>query len=144
MINSVPGPAVPSPASSPAEASTLPRAKTVATRLSPDELAEVEAAARRSGKTLAEWLRETALREARQRPADPAELLLAEVAATRYMLLNLFHAAALANGEGRPLLPDSVLKIRDAADARKLAAARKMLRDFLGPDSPDAPDGGRK
>ncbi len=60
------------------------------------------------------------------------------------MLLNLFHATALADAEGRRLLPDSVLKIRDAADARKLAAARKMIQDFLGPDSSDAPDGGRK
>ncbi len=119
----------------------MPRAKTVATRLSPAELAEVESAAKRSGKTLAEWLRETALREARQRPADPVELVLAEVAATRYMLLNLFHAAALANAEGRHLLPDSVLKIRETADARKLATARKMLQDFL---SQDAPDGGQK
>jgi len=144
LSNSVPGPAAPSPASPPSESNGLPRAKTVATRLSPDELAEVEAAAKRSGKTLAEWLRETALREARQRPADPAELLLAEVAATRYMLLNLFHAAALANAEGRHLLPDSVLKIRDAADARKLAAARKMLQDFLGANNSDAPGGGQK
>ncbi len=144
MSNSFPGPAVPSPTSSPVEANSVPRAKTVATRLSADELAEVEAAARRSGKTLAEWLRETALREARQRPADPAELVLAEVAATRYMLLNLFHATALANGEGRHLLPDSVLKIRETADARKLATARKMLQDFLGANNSDAPNGGQK
>jgi hypothetical protein len=141
LSNSFPGLAVPSPTSSPAEANVVPRAKTVATRLSSDELAEVEAAARRSGKTLAEWLRETALREARLRPADPAELVLAEVAATRYMLLNLFHATALANAEGRHLLPDSVLKIRETADARKLATARKMLQDFL---AQAGMDGGQK
>jgi hypothetical protein len=34
-----------------------------------------------------------------------------------------------------------VLKIREAADARKLAAARKMLQDFL---AQDGLDGGRK
>jgi len=38
------------------------RAKTVATRLSPEELQEVENAAERDGKSLAEWLREVALR----------------------------------------------------------------------------------
>jgi hypothetical protein len=103
LSNTIQLPAAHSPAPSPAEASGVPRAKTVATRLSPDELAEV--------------------------------------AAARYMLLNLFHATALANGEGRPLLPDSVLKIRDAADARKLAAARKMLQDFF---AQDGLDGGRK
>ena len=74
-----------------AEARTILRAKTVATRLSIEELEEVESAAKRDGKTLAEWLRATVLREARQRPADPVELILAELSATRYMLLTLFH-----------------------------------------------------
>ena len=46
-------------------ARTILRAKTVATRLSIEELEEVEAAAKRSGKSLAEWLRDTALTEAR-------------------------------------------------------------------------------
>ena len=110
------------------------RTKTVATRLSLNELGEVESAAKRSGKTLAEWLREIALRESRQRPADPMELLLSEVAATRYMLLNLFHGTAQAHREGKQLLPESVLKIRETADARKLGTARKMLGDFLASD----------
>jgi hypothetical protein len=116
------------------EARTVLRAKTVATRLTSEELAEVEAAAERDGKTVAEWLRELALRAARQRPADPVELILAEQMATRYALLNLFHATALANSEGKQLLPDSVLKIRDQADAQKLAKARKALQDFLAQD----------
>jgi uncharacterized protein (DUF1778 family) len=107
------------------------RAKTIATRLTPEELHEVESAAERDGKSLAEWLRETALRSARQRPADPIELLLAELMATRYVLLNLFHATALAGAEGKQLLPDSVLKIRDQADAQKLQKARKLLQDFF-------------
>jgi len=45
------------------------RAKTVVTRLRPEELPEVEAAAARDGKSLAEWLRELALKTARQRSA---------------------------------------------------------------------------
>jgi len=116
------------------EARTVLRAKTVATRLTPEELAEVEAAAERDGKTVAEWLREIALRTARERSADCIEILLAEQMATRYALLNLFHATALANSEGKQLLPDTVLKIRDQADARKLAKARQMLQEFLGHD----------
>ena len=107
------------------------RAKTVATRLSPEELQEVEAAAERDGKSLAQWLREMALRSARQRSADPIELLLAELMATRYALLNLFHATALAEAEGKQLLSDSVLKIRDQADAQKRQKARKLLQDFF-------------
>ena len=107
------------------------RTKTIATRLTPEELHVVEAAAERDGKSLAEWLREMALRSAREQPADPVELLLAELMATRYALLNLFHATALAGAEGKQLLPDSVLKIRDQADAQKLQKARKLLQDFF-------------
>ncbi|HWZ52794.1 MAG TPA: hypothetical protein VNW54_15150 [Granulicella sp.] len=137
-------PRIPAPLQSPAspkgEARPVLRAKTIATRVTPEELAEVEAAAEGAGKTVVEWLRELALRSARQRPADPDELLLAELMATRYVLLNLFHATALANAEGRHLLPDSVLKIRDQADAKKLEKARRLLQDFL---SPEGPDGGK-
>jgi len=86
------------------------RTKTAATRLTPEELGELEAAAESAGQALSEWLRGTALCAARQRPADPAELVLAEVWAMRYALLNLFHAAAEATAEGRQLSPDSVLK----------------------------------
>jgi len=107
------------------------RIKTIATRITPDELREVEAAAEKSGKTLAVWLRELALNGARERPADPTELMLAELSSLRYMLLNLFHASASAQTEGKYLLPESVVKIRDKAEARKLADARKLLTDFL-------------
>jgi hypothetical protein len=107
------------------------RTKTAATRLTPEELVEIESAAENAGKALSEWLRETALRAARQRPADSSELVLAELWAVRYVLLNLFHAAAEAAAEGRQLSPDSVLKIRDQADARKLHQARKLLDEFF-------------
>ena len=110
------------------------RTKTAATRLTPNELSEIETAAERAGQALSEWLRGTALCAARQRPADPAELVLAEVWAVRYVLLNLFHAAAQAASEGRQLLPDSILKIRDQADERKIQQARKLLADFFAPE----------
>ena len=109
------------------------RTKTAATRLTPEELSEIETAAEGAGQALSEWLRATALRAARQRPADPAELVLAEVWALRYALLNLFHSGAQAASEGRQMLPDSILKIRDEADARKLQQARKLLDNFLAP-----------
>ena len=107
------------------------RTKTIATRLTPGELAEVEATAENAGQSLAEWLRETALHAARERPADPIELLLAEVWALRYTLLNLFHSNAKEASEGKQLLPDSIVKIRDQADAAKLQKAHKILADFL-------------
>jgi hypothetical protein len=112
------------------DARSLPRAKTVATRLSPEELEEIESAAKRSGKQLAAWLREVALEAARPAP-DTSELLLAEVVATRYMLLNLFHASATATQDGAHLTPETVLKIRETADARKQQTARKLLQDFV-------------
>ncbi len=107
------------------------RTKTIATRLTPGELAEVEATSQIAGQSLAEWLRETALQAARQRPADPIELLLAEIWALRYTLLNLFHPNAKAAVEGTQLMPDSIPKIRDQADAVKLQKAHKILADFL-------------
>ena len=120
--------------------STILRAKTVATRLSIEELEEVESAAKRDGKTLAEWLRATVLREARQRPADPVELNLAELSANRSMLLYCFLSTAQAGVEGRQLLPETVLKIRDQADAQKLQKARKMPQNFF---SQEAQNGGK-
>jgi hypothetical protein len=134
-------PSLQAQASSSGEARPALRAKTIATRVTPEELAEVETAAETAGKTVAEWLRELALKAARQRSADPTELLLAEVSALRYMLLNLFHATAQANAEGKHLLPDSVVKIRDQANLRKLADARKLLAEFL---SQEGPDGGKQ
>jgi hypothetical protein len=107
------------------------RTKTISMRLTPDEVAEVEAAAERSGKHPSEWLRETALTASREQPSDPMELLLAEVWAVRNVLLSLFHVGAQATTEGKPLLPESVLKIRDSADRKKLEQARRMLADFL-------------
>ena len=107
------------------------RTKTVATRLTPDELAEIESSAQDAGQALSEWLRAAALSAARQRPADPVELLLAEVWALRYVVLNFFHAGTQAASEGKQMLPDSVLKIRDQADARKPQQASRMLEEFL-------------
>ena len=132
----------PTTSSAPESAREKPgfRTKTVATRITPAELREVETAAEKSGKTLAVWLRELALKAAREGPADPTELLLAEVMALRYMLLNFFHGAATAQSEGKYLLPESVVKIRDKAEARKLADARKLLTDFLnGEDGAGGP-----
>jgi len=143
---STPGPSTPATRNASAGVEEKPtfrtRTKTVATRITPEELREVETAAERDGKSLAEWLRDLALKAARQQPADPMELLLAEQSATRYMLLNLFHATAQANAEGKHLLAESVLKIRDQANARKLADARKMLEGFHAQSAQEGQSGG--
>jgi uncharacterized protein (DUF1778 family) len=64
-------PRIPAPLQSPAspsgESRQVLRAKTIGTRVTTEELAEVETAAEGAGKTLAEWLRELALKAARKR-----------------------------------------------------------------------------
>jgi hypothetical protein len=50
------------------------------------------------------------------------------------MLLNCFLSTAQAGAEGKQLLPETVLKIRDKADALKLQKARKMLQGFWAQD----------
>ncbi|HEV2277082.1 MAG TPA: hypothetical protein VGS02_02830 [Acidobacteriaceae bacterium] len=107
------------------------RTKTIATRLTPEELVEIEFAAEEAGKPLAEWLRETALNAARKRSPNAIELLLAEVWAVRYALLNLFRAGAQANVEGKAMAPEFVTQIREEADAQKLEHARQLIEDFV-------------
>lgn len=108
------------------------RAKTLGTRLTPGELAEVEAAAKANGKSPSEWLRDIALRAARPSP-DVNELLLSEIAATRYLVLNLFDASAKAAQRNENMPPEDVLRIREVADSRKRATARKLLEEFMAP-----------
>jgi hypothetical protein len=54
------------------------------------------------------------------------------------MLLNLFSRDGPGQREGKHLLPDSVVKIRDQANLRKLADARKLLAEFLSQEGPEA------
>jgi hypothetical protein len=97
------------------------RTKSLGTRLTPEELREVETAAVRDGKKPAEWVREAVLRAARPSPEAPTELLLEELAALRYIVLNVFEATAQAG---------SVARIGEAADNRKRARAQKLLAEF--------------
>jgi hypothetical protein len=60
----------------------------------------------------------------------------------RYSLLSLFHAGAQATAEGKAFLPESVLNIRDRADARKNQESRKLLAEFLVPRP--AKEGGQR
>jgi hypothetical protein len=62
--------------------------------------------------------------------ADTGELLLEELAALRYIVLNLSDATARAAQNSESLPPEDVLRIREAADSRKRATARKLLEEF--------------
>jgi hypothetical protein len=117
------GPDPDSPPLPNAEARTVPRDKTAATRLSPEELEEVESAAKRDGKTLAVWLRDTALREARQRSAS-VDLVLAELSANRVIPDQIAQQVSRTTQEVSRLVGQSA----DQALARIEAGAEKAIR----------------
>src|SRR5277367_5156249 len=98
------------------------RAKSIATRLTEAEFAEVESAAVKAGQKLAEWLRDAALTRARasQELTDP--VLLAEIMGMRSLMLNLFAKAS----EG-PISVEELRKMSAHADSIKEQKAREFL-----------------
>jgi hypothetical protein len=98
------------------------RAKSIATRLTEAEFAEVESAATKAGKKVAEWLRDAALTQARasQELTDP--ILLAEIMGMRSLMLNLFARAS----EG-PISVEDLRKMSTHADSIKEQKAREFL-----------------
>jgi hypothetical protein len=106
-----------------AEARTVPRPKSAGTRLSIEELEEVESAAKRDGKSLAEWFRDTVLREARQRSAS-VELVLAELSANRAIPDQIAQQVSRTTQEVSRLVGQSA----DKALARIEAGAEKAIR----------------
>jgi hypothetical protein len=100
------------------------RTKSIATRLTDAEFAEIESAASRAGKKVAEWLREAALLHARpieeERTTDP--VLLAELMALRSLIVNLFAVASKG-----PLSDETVRRIGAYADAIKDQKAEELL-----------------
>ena len=106
-----------------AEARTVPRPKTAATRLSVEELEEVESAAKRDGKSQAEWIRDTVLREARQRSAS-VDLVLAELSANRAIPDQIAQQVSRTTQEVSRLVGQSA----DQALARIEAGAEKAIR----------------
>jgi hypothetical protein len=104
-------------------ASELSRTKSVATRLTEAELAEVEAAASQAGKKVAEWLRDTvlaAIRAPREEPTDA--VLLAEIIGIRSLMVNLFAQASKG-----PLTAEDIQKMRAHADLIKDQKAAENL-----------------
>ena len=106
------------------------RTKSLGTRLTPEELKEVEAAAERVGKNASEWVREAVLKAARPSEPAPTELLLEELAALRYIVLNVFDATAQAAEKNQPLAPGSVGRLPEAARSREPAAGKKGVEEF--------------
>ena len=98
------------------------RAKSIATRLTEAEFAEVESAAVKAGKKLAEWLRDAALTQARASQELTDSILLAEIMGMRSLMLNLFARAS----EG-PISVEDLRKMSSHADSIKEQKAQKFL-----------------
>jgi len=110
------------------------RTKTLGTKVSEEEFAQLEAAASERGLTLSEWCREMLLASVNgqeAKSADPgradqavfAGALMAELVALRAILLNVLFK--LANGE-KPTA-EEMQRLIDRADSDKLKKARERL-----------------
>jgi hypothetical protein len=110
------------------------RTKTLGTKVSEEEFAQLEAAASERGLTLSEWCREMLLASVNgqgEKSADSgradqavfAGALMAEVVALRAILLNVLFK--LANGE-KPTA-EEMQRLIDRADSDKLKKARERL-----------------
>ena len=108
------------------------RTKSIATRLTDAEFAEIESAAASAGKKLAEWLREAALTQVRIAGEEKTDtVLLAELLALRGMVVNLFAVASKG-----PLSDESLRKISAYADAIKDQKVDELLaRKRRAPES---------
>jgi hypothetical protein len=90
------------------------RIKSVGTKMTEAEYGGLEAAAKASGQTLAEWVREVLLASVSGTRATPAEeTLLAEVLGLRTILLNLFYKLA----KGEAITEEEMKKVIERADA---------------------------
>ena len=104
------------------------RTKSIATRLTELEFAEVEVAAAKAGKKVSEWLRDVALGHVHatsEEPTDP--VLLAEVMGMRSLMVNLFAKAS----EG-PISGEDLRKMSLYADSIKEQKAREFLAQRRG------------
>jgi hypothetical protein len=105
------------------------RTKTLGTKMSEEEFAQLETAASERGLTLSEWCRETLLASVNGQEAKSAEAggtgqaLMAELVALRAILLNVLFK--LANGE-KPTA-EEMQRLIDRADSDKLKKARERL-----------------
>jgi hypothetical protein len=105
------------------------RTKTLGTKVSEEEFAQLEAAASERGLTLSEWCRETLLARVNGQEekfvdsGGTGHALMAELVALRAILLNVLFK--LANGE-KPTA-EEMQRLIDRADADKLKKARERL-----------------
>lgn len=99
------------------------RTKSIATRLTEAEFAEVESAAAKAGKKISEWLRDAALIQAHAAEEESTDTtLLAEILGMRALMLNLFAQASQG-----PLSTEDLRKISTYADSIKERKVQELL-----------------
>jgi len=107
------------------------RTKSVGTKVTDEEYAELERAAQTGGKTLGEWCRESLLaRVNSQEPRAATDCvgtgqvaLMAELSALRAILLNVL----FRQSNGERLTAEEMQRLIDRADSDKLRKARDRL-----------------
>jgi hypothetical protein len=114
------------------------RTKSIGTKVSEEEYAQLEHAARAEARTLGEWCRRVMLASvnghlADAQKSDGAELraLMAELVALRTILLNVLYRQA--NGER--LTAEEMQRLIERADADKIKKAVERLRQVAKSDS---------
>ncbi|MGH9378739.1 MAG: hypothetical protein ACRD1I_08065 [Terriglobia bacterium] len=109
------------------------RIKSVGTKVTEAEYGRLDAAAKASGQTLAEWVREVLLASVGETRATVAEkTVLAEVLGLRTILLNLFYKLA----KGEAIIEDKIKELIERADAGKLPKAQERLEAAAKKSSP--------
>jgi hypothetical protein len=114
------------------------RTKTLGTKVSEAEFAQLEAAASERGLTLSEWCRETLLASVNEEEPKAASdsdgigqaALMAELVALRAILLNVLFKQA----NGQPLTAEEMQRLIDRADSDKLKKARERLAKAAEPE----------
>jgi len=98
---------------------SLLRTKSVSTKVTEEEYAQMEALA--GGQTISEWARDVLLKAAK--PNAGEQIILAEVVALRTILLNAFYMLA----QGERLTADEMQQLIERADQDKLRKAQERL-----------------
>ncbi len=92
-------------------------------KLTRDELSELEIVAKVEQKALGEWAREVLLREVRRAEGDA---VLAEVIATRMLLLNLLKPVAMGKTVSQEWITEAMAAVR----REKRKAAREVMQQY--------------
>ena len=107
------------------------RTKSIGTKVTNEEYAELERAAQTGGKTLGEWCREVMLANVNgHAPKDlphggsESQALMAELVALRTILLNVLYKQV----NGDTLTAEEMQQLIERADADKLKKAAERLR----------------